>query len=181
MGRGGAMLLAAALALPQSAAACLQLSADVWMCARGSAWEAAKWDPYGDGETLLLGDFVLNFDQNWPTAELRDAASTLEEQYVTYAAWVKDEGIDPKVLRVDRVTLPNTIALRYLQRDEWQGQPVLQANMLAEVGAHRIMLYLDAPGDMKIEMLDATSEEILSLLRDTCADDKSCAKISEDG
>ena len=55
---------AAAMGLARPAEACHQLSANVWMCASGSDWRAAEWDPYGDGASLLLNDYVLSFTED---------------------------------------------------------------------------------------------------------------------
>ena len=61
-----ALTLCAGFALPQAAAACAQLSAQVWMCDRGTPWEEATWDTVGDGSTRYLGEVILNFTQEWP-------------------------------------------------------------------------------------------------------------------
>lgn len=177
MPRAMAWALGAALvALPQTAAACAQLSQDVWMCDRGTAWETATWDQYGDGATLLLDDYVLDFTQEWPGHEITDAAATLEEQYVTYAEWVAaDAQVPSEVLMADKLTLPHATALRHLQRDVWEDEAYLQAVMLSQVGAARIMLWLQAPNETPINELESASRDLATLLRDSCADAVSCA------
>ncbi|MDD9722703.1 hypothetical protein PVW51_18515 [Sulfitobacter sp. PR48] len=167
----------ALVALPQAAAACAQLSQDIWMCDRGTPWEAAVWDQYGDGATLLLDNYVLDFTQEWPGHEITDNLATLEEVYTTYAEWVAaDAEVPSEVLIADKLTLPDATVLRHLQRDVWEGEPYLQAVMLSQVGAARIMLWLQAPNETSVEQLDAASRDLVALLRDNCADAVSCAE-----
>lgn len=175
--RALAWMTGAALALPQMVAACAQLSEAVWMCDRGTAWEAAQWDQFGDGATRLLGDFVLDFNDQWPGHDITDAAATLEEQYATYAEWTAaDVAVQPDVLHIDTLESPYAKALRHIQRDVWEGEPYLQTVMLAQVGRARIMLWLQGPDGMPVEQMDAASSEIVSMLRDSCADAISCAE-----
>ncbi|QFT60007.1 hypothetical protein FIU94_14340 [Sulfitobacter sp. THAF37] len=171
---------AALLSLPQTAAACAQLSQDVWMCARGSAWETATWDQYGDGATLLLDDYVLDFTQDWPGSEITDGISTLEELFTTYAAWAAAEAEAPSnLLQSDKLDLPHATVVRQIQRDLWEGEPYLQAVMLAQVSDARIMLWLQAPNETPVEDLDLVSREVVTQLRDSCADPVSCAEDYE--
>lgn len=170
-----AMTLWAALALPQAAQACDQLSAHVWMCAKGTPWEAAEWDPYGDGATLLLGDYVFNFTEDFPGAEIRDDLTTLEEQFVTYAELVKADGNAPlEVLRQEMLHMPAGQAFRSLQRDRFAEEERLSAVMLAEVDVVRIMLWLDGPTTMPWEDIDTASRNILERLSAVCDDPEAC-------
>lgn len=174
---------AAAMAVPQMASACAQLSENIWMCARGNAWETATWDQFGDGSAMLLRDLVFNFNEDFPGQELTDESTTLEEQYVFLAAWQQDIYDDdfpaPQVLRTDLVEKEHVIAHRVLQRGSWEGQPYLETLMIAQVGRHRILLQLEGPGDMPISQMDAEANNILSYLRNTCADPVSCAEDYE--
>ncbi len=112
----------AALALPHAGYACAQLSENVWMCDRGTAWEAAEWDTAGDGSARFLDDLVLTFSEEWPGFEIGDDKSTLEERFATYVEWVEGDGQIPlQKLLSDRVTLGNATAVRSLQRDEIEG------------------------------------------------------------
>ena len=77
-----ALTLCAGFALPQAAAACAQLSAQVWMCDRGTPWEEATWDTVGDGSTRYLGEVILNFTQEWPGYDIADGTSTLPRRAV---------------------------------------------------------------------------------------------------
>ncbi|APE43457.1 hypothetical protein BOO69_08535 [Sulfitobacter alexandrii] len=170
----------ALLGLPQAAVACAQLSQDVWMCDRGTPWETATWDQYGDGATLLLDDYVLDFTQEWPGHEITDGVSTLEELFATYNAWAAAEAEAPaNLLQSDRMNLPHATVVRHIQRDLWEGEPYLQAVMLAQVSDARIMLWLQAPNETPVEDLDLASREVASLLRDDCADPVSCAEDYE--
>lgn len=166
----------AALALPHAGYACAQLSEHVWMCDRGTPWEAAEWDAAGDGSARFLDDLVLTFTDEWPGFEIGDDVSTLEERFATYAEWVEGDGQIPlQKLQSDRVTLGNVTSVRSLQRDEIEGSAFMSAVMLTQVGAARIMLYLDAPDTTELADMDQMSRDILALLRDTCADEISCA------
>ena len=171
-----ALTLCAGFALPQAAAACAQLSAQVWMCDRGTPWEEATWDTVGDGSTRYLGEVILNFTQEWPGYDIADGTSTLEEQYETYSAWIAaDGGPAPEVLKVDRIDTPMGTTLRHLQYDEIEGDRTLSAVMLSDVGSARIMLYLDTTDTMPLDEMDKMSFEVAMMLRDTCADEISCA------
>ena len=171
-----AVWLALAVALPHAASACAQLSEHVWMCDRGTPWELAEWDAAGDGATRILGDVVLNFTEEWPGFEISDDLATLEERYATYVAWVAADGMSPlQVLQSDNVDFPSGNAFRTIQRDEIEGEEFLSAVMLAQVGAARIMLYLDAPENTELAEMDSLSRGVLTLLQDSCADEISCA------
>ena len=170
------LTLTAALALPQASAACAQLSAEVWMCDRGTPWESAKWDVIGDGSTRYLGEVILNFTQEWPGHEITDMSATLDEQYTTYAEWIAAESdVPPEVLQVDKIVTPQGLTLRHLQYDEIDGSRTMSAVMLSQVGASRIMLYLDTADSMLLEEMEKMSFDVAMMLRDTCADEVSCA------
>ncbi len=165
-----------ALALPHTVAACSQLSAHIWMCDRDTPWEVAGWDAAGDGSTRILGDMVLNFTEEWPGYEIADDLATLEERYATYSEWIAADGNTPlEVFQSDRVNFAGGTAVRALQRDALDGDELMSAVMLAEVGASRIMLYLDTPSDTALADVDSQSRSILEMLNDTCADAISCA------
>ncbi len=166
-----------AIALPQTAQACAQLSADIWMCDRNTAWEMAEWDPASDGAARFLDDLVLTFSDEWPGYEIGDDLSTLEERFATYEEWIKAEGEAPlQKLQFDRLTVANATAVRSLERDEIEGKAFMSAVMLAQVGMGRIMLYLDAPDTTALSDLDSISRNVLALLHDNCADPVSCAE-----
>lgn len=169
----------ALLTAPQSALACAQLTQHIWMCARDTPWETATWDQFGDGATLLMQQYILNFTEDFPGSDLRDDLTTLEEQYTTYDAFQQDiydeDYPAPTVIRTDAVTLDITAAHRVVQRGIWMGTPYIEAATLAEVGAHRILLQLQAPDETPLADLDRQTEAVLSFLHDTCADPVSCA------
>lgn len=168
--------IALAWALPSAAAACAQLSENVWMCDRSTAWETAEWDAAGDGSARFLGDLTLTFTEEWPGFEIGDDVTTLEERYATYAEWVAGDGQMPlEQLQNDRVTVGDATSVRSIQRDEIEGNAYMSVVMMTQVGASRIMLYLDAPDSTPITEMDTMSRDILALLRDTCADEISCA------
>lgn len=171
-----ACALAAMLAaLPQLAAACTNLSENIWLCDRESAWEAAKWDPYGDGTTLLLDDFALDFSQDFPGADIVDATTTLQEQMTTYAAYQEAEtGLE--LLREEDIETPYATAVLRHQRVVLDDMPYQQTVILAEVGRARMMLWLSAPDDTPPENMQAAAAEIVALLHDSCADTVSCAE-----
>lgn len=174
-----ATLLCTAL-LPQTAAACAQLSANVWMCDRGTEWEYATWDVIGDGSTRYLGEVILNFTEEWPGFDITDNQSTLEEQFATYTAWIAAEGSAPlEVLQVDKIVTPQGLTLRHLQYDEIEGDRTMSAVMLSEVGSARIMVYLDTADTMPLQEMDKMSHEVAMMLRDVCADEISCAENYE--
>ncbi len=164
------------LALTQAVMACAQLSAHVWMCDRDTPWEIAEWDAAGDGSTRILGDLVLNFTEEWPGFEIADDLATLNEQYATYSEWIVADGNAPlEVLYSDQVDFVGGTSMRALQRDTVEGTEFMSAVMLAQVGAARIMLYLDAPSNTALAEIDSQSRSILDMLRDNCADPVSCA------
>ncbi len=175
-----ALTLCAGLALPQASAACAQLSAHVWMCDRGTAWETATWDVVGDGATRYLGDVTLNFTEEWPGFDITDGSSTLEEQYTTYSEWIAAEGEAPlEVLDVDTIDTPQGQTLRHIQYDKIDGARILSAVMLSEIGSARIMLYLDTPDTVPLDEIRQMSRDVVMMLRDTCADAVSCAETYE--
>lgn len=175
-----ALILGVALALPQAASACAQLSEHVWMCDRDTMWEAAEWDPAGDGSARFLGDLVLTFTEEWPGFEISDDIATLEEGFATYDEWVAGDGQVPlERLLSDRVSVGGATAARAIQRDAIEGNAYMSVVMLTQVGASRIMLYLDAPDNTPQDEMDTMSRDILALLRDTCADEISCAEDYE--
>lgn len=172
----GATLTAVALVLPLPALACYQLSENIWMCAKGTAWETAEWDPYGDGAGLILDDLVLSFTEDYPGAEIRDDLTTLEEQYVTYAELIEADGITPVEISEQRAfDIAAGKAFRSLQRDQHEERTTTSAVMLAEVDLARIMLWLDGPQEMSWEAIDAASAEVLETLRAICEDPEECA------
>lgn len=169
-------LLGLVIGLPQMASACHQLSANVWMCAAGTAWAGAEWDPYGDGATLLLDDYVLNFTEDWPGADIRDDLTTLQEQFVTYSELAAADGNAPlEIKSQDVLDVAAGKVFRSLQRDRYDDIETVSAVMLAEVSEARIMLWLDGPSHTEWETIDSSSYEVLSLLRDACADVQTCA------
>lgn len=170
------LTLTAALALPQASLACAQLSADVWMCDRGTAWEGAKWDVIGDGSTRYIEDYILNFTQEWPGFEITDSVATLDEQFATYSQWVAaDDSAPLEVLQVDKIVTPRGLTLRHLQYDKINGDRTLSAVMLSQVGPARIMLYLDTADTTPLEDMEKMSFDVAMMLRDTCEDALSCA------
>lgn len=165
-----------AMGLPHMASACHQLSAHVWMCAGGTPWALAEWDPYGDGATLLLDDYVLNFTEDWPGAEIRDDLTTLQEQFVTYSELVEVDGNAPLEIKAqDVLDIPAGKAFRSLQRDRYDEVETISAVMLAQVSEARIMLWLDGPLSTEWETIDSNSYAVLDLLRDACVDAQTCA------
>jgi hypothetical protein len=171
-----ALVICAATGMPQMSSACAQLAPDVWMCDRGTVWETAEWDIFGDGSTRYTPDFILNFTQEWPGFEITDSVATLEEQFATYAEWIAaDGGSAPEVLQVDKIVTPRGLTLRHLQYDEVEGDRTMSAVMLSEVGAARIMVYLDAADTMPLEQMEKMSFDVAMMLRDTCADAIACA------
>ena len=162
--------------LMQPAVACAQLSANVWMCDRGTIWENARWDTEGDGNTRFLGRFIFNFTEEWPGFDIGLDDSTLEEQFATYAEWIAADGGSPvEVLQVDQIETDHATALRHLQRDRVDGDDTMSAVMLAQVSDARIMLYLDGPAHTPLKEIEAVSRQVAELLRDHCADAVSCA------
>lgn len=173
-------LACCAAALPQSAAACFQLSENVWMCAHDTAWADASWDPYGDGSTLMLEDYVLNFTEDFPGADIRDTLTTLDEQFVTYAALMAADGTEPlEVHRQEVLTVEAGRAFRSLQRDLYDDTETISAVMLADISDARIMLYLDGPQTLSWDDIDTEAVGVLNLLRDSCADRASCESASQ--
>jgi len=171
-----ATVMATALALPQTASACHQLSENIWMCAGDTAWSDAKWDPYGDGATLLLDDYILNFTEDWPGSEIKDELTTLQEQFVTYSELVEADGNAPlAVKQQDVLELPAGKAFRSLQRDRYDDVETVSAVMLAEVADARIMLWLDGPRNLEWDSIDAESYAVLTMLREACVDETTCA------
>ncbi|MGB3244658.1 MAG: hypothetical protein WBB25_08995 [Sulfitobacter sp.] len=169
-----AFILAATL--PQMSAACAQLSENVWLCDRGSQWEAAEWDTASDGSTLINGALVLNFTEHWPGFEITDDLSTLQEQFTTYSEWIAADGEAPlEVYQTDLLDIESGEALRSIERNQIDGSETLSAIMLVQVSASRIMIFLDGPVGMDVREMDAASREVLSLLKDNCADPVSCA------
>ena len=173
--RALAATMAVGLSVAQGAAACHQLSANVWMCAKGTSWEAAEWDPYGDGATLLLDDFILNFTEDFPGAEIRDDLTSLEEQFVTYAELAAADGNPPlEVHRQETFAIPAGTAFRSLQRDRYDDIETASAVMLAEVDVARIMIWLDGPANMDWTDVDSASLTVLETLRNVCGDPEDC-------
>jgi hypothetical protein len=169
-----ALTLCAGFALPQAAAA--QLAAQGGRAPRAPPGEEPPGDPGGDGSTRYLGEVILNFTQEWPGYDIADGTSTLEEQYETYSAWIAaDGGPAPEVLKVDRIDTPMGTTLRHLKYDEIEGDRTMSAVMLSDVGSARIMLYLDTTDTMPLDEMDKMSFEVAMMLRDTCADEISCA------
>jgi len=174
-----------AVTLPQAGFACAQLSQNVWMCARGTPWETATWDQFGDGATILMQDFIFDFNEDFPGQESADDLTTLEEQYTFFAAFHKDNYDDhtllPQVIRVDTLETDHASAYRVVQRSTslWDGHKYLETAIIAQVGTHRILLNFEGPDDMPLSVMDAETENVLSFLRDTCADPVSCAEDYE--
>ncbi len=173
-------LSAAGWMLPQTALACHQLSQSVWMCAAGTPWAAAEWEAEGDGTTMILGDFVLTFTEDFPGAEIRDGVSTLQEQFVTYAELIEADGAAPiEVNRQEMVDFDTGQAFRSLQLDRYDDSDTVSAVMLAQVSDARIMLYLDGPSTLDWPEIDSASRGVLNLLRDSCADASTCLSPTE--
>ncbi|KIN65001.1 hypothetical protein Z946_3898 [Sulfitobacter noctilucicola] len=173
--RALAFVTAAALALPQTAAACFQLSQSVWMCGGGTSWQDATWDVFGDGATLLFEDYALSFTEDFPGADIRDGVTTLEEQYVTYATLAEADGNPPlEVVRQETLEIAAGRAFRSLQLDRYEDVETVSAVMMADVDAARIMLYLDGPQTLDWDVIDADSRAVLDMLRGSCADQKTC-------
>lgn len=174
-------LLVAALGFPQAVLACGQLSAHVWMCARGTAWETATWEQHGDGATIRMQEFTLDFSETFPGTERADDETTIEALYGFYTAFLKDNRDDdtlvPQVIRSGWAENDHLRAKQVLQRgiSAWDGTPYLETAMLAQVGEHRILLELKGPADMEETRMDAAAADVLSFLRPTCADPVSCA------
>jgi hypothetical protein len=178
--RALAIALAAGIALPQTALACYHLSENVWMCAGQSVWQAAEWDIYGDGSTLVVDDYVLNFTEDFPGAEIKDDLSTLAEQFVTYAELAAADGTAPLEINTqDLLDIPAGSAFRSLQRDRYDGVETVSAVMLVEVSKARIMLYLDGPQKLDWDTVDVASRGVLDLIRDSCADAATCASANK--
>jgi hypothetical protein len=127
----------------------------------------------------LLDEFVFDFYEEFPGSELTDDLTTIQEQYVTYDAFVRDGYLDgetlPDVLRTDAVKTDHANAHRVLQRRKWQDRDYLQTVMLTQVGAARIMLLLEAPNETPLAEMDVAADVIMASLRDSCADPVSCA------
>ncbi len=175
-----ALVICAAIGTPHMSSACAQLAPEVWMCDRGTEWETAKWDVVGDGSTRYIPEFIMNFTQEWPGFAITDSVATLEEQFATYVEWIAaDNVVAPEVLQVDKIVTPHGLTLRHLQYDEVDGDRTMSAVMLSEVGASRIMLYLDAADTMSLEQMEKMSFDVAMMLRDTCADAISCAPEDE--
>ncbi|MFK7835830.1 MAG: hypothetical protein AB8B60_06390 [Sulfitobacter sp.] len=177
-----ALPLLAALAVPQTAQACHQLAAQVWLCAGGTAWAEAEWDPYGDGGVLLLEDYNLGFEDDFYGHDVRDDLTTLEEQLTTYLATEAAED-GAEVLEVhsrELMEIPAGTVFRSLQFDKFEGTtPSFTALMLAEIGATRIVIYLDAGSTSNWGTLDRDSRAIMQMLRATCADTDTCASPTQ--
>ncbi|MBD3663266.1 hypothetical protein [Sulfitobacter aestuariivivens] len=162
-------------ALPCLALACQPLSTHVWMCSAASEWADAEWDPEGEGTAMFLGDVIFNFTEEFPGHDIGDHLTTLEEQYDTYQQWVTEEGNGPiEIYRRDLIETNNTSALRQLQRDIIEGEQTMSAVILAQVRAHRIMLYVDGPVEMEIERMQVLSRTLIEILDDHCSDPDAC-------
>ena len=174
-------LTAAALCLPQTAAACGQLSENVWMCARDTAWETATWEQNGDSATIRMQAFALSFAEVFPGTERADETTSNEELHGYYSAFLKDNYDDdsllPQVIQADSIELADATAHRVLQLNTslWDGHKYLEASMIAQVGTHQILLELQGPEDMAVPMMAAEAKTVLSYLRTHCADPISCA------
>jgi hypothetical protein len=180
-----AALVVGAFSAPQAATACADLSQHVWMCARDTVWETATWEQNGDGATIRMQDFTFNFSEQFPGKEKADENTTLQDVYGFYSDFLKenrgDDTYAPKVIRTTLVGNENVTALQVLQRGValWDDKPYLETSMLAQVGTHRILLELRGPQDMPLDTMDAAAADILSFLRDSCADPVSCAEDYE--
>lgn len=174
-------LFVAALSMPQMALACGQLSAHVWMCARGTVWETATWEQHGDGATIRMQEFTFDFSEQFPGTERANSETTIEELYGYYAEFLKDnyddDALRPEVIRSGWAETEHLRAKQVLQRgiSPWNGLPFLETAMLAQVGEHKILLELKGPADMDLPKMDAAAAEVLSFLRSSCADPVSCA------
>ena len=87
----------------------------------------------------------------------------------------QDKLIPFGIVKVDRIDTPMGTTLRHLQYDEIEGDRTMSAVMLSDVGSARIMLYLDTTDTMPLDEMDKMSFEVAMMLRDTCADEISCA------
>lgn len=180
-----ALWVASALSLPTAASACGQISQNIWMCARDTGWETATWEQHGDSATVRMYDMNLTFDTQFPGSERGDAATSLDTLHGYFTEFVAenydDDALMPRVIRTQFVDGENVAATQVMQYGTslWDGHEYLETEMLAQVGGHRILLSLKGPKDMDHKRMQTEADNMLSFLRDTCADPVSCAEDYE--
>jgi len=162
------LLAAAVLAGPGAARAdCTPLSANFVLCAEGTPWAAAEWHQFGDGASLELDGFFLEFTEHWATRDdgtaldaaldslLDEMAAQDDEDGVAAAEMLLRDRFDSGALRVVRMV--HNI-------DPEDDEPLLMAVMLAEGAGARIALFLGHADEIDLETLDREARALVALI-----------------
>ncbi len=164
----GGLLATALLIGPAAARAdCAPLSANFVLCAQGTLWAGAEWAQFGDGASLELGGYYLEFSEQWVT---RKADTTLDVALDVFVAELDDEdraeGLTPPVtLSRDQFETGTLRVVRVVQNIEPDDDtPLYVAVMLAEGGGERIALTFGHEVLADLEALDREARALVALI-----------------
>ncbi len=150
------------IAAPAAAQDCAPMTRHFVFCGAGTDWAGARWDPAGDGATVVLDALRLDFAEDWLARDdALDPAAALEAlleamlEGDTHEEMIRD-GFAAGALSVARVI--QTVAAG-------GDAPVLRAAMIAEADGARIFLRLDAPVGLPLDEIDRRSREVAGLVR----------------
>jgi hypothetical protein len=172
--RGWRTILAAGavamlLSVPaQATTDCAPLSASFELCADGTPWAEARWISFGDGVALELGDYYLEFIEDWATRQDDDPLDTALDALLAEMNELDDElGIEaPELLRRDAFDSPPLIVARAVKDIAEQGDvPLLMAVMIAAAPEGRIAVMFGHDGEIDLDTLDREARSLIALVR----------------
>ena len=169
MSRLWPLAAALALALPLGAAAepqdCGRLSPQFAICGGTGPWARAEWRQFGDGASLHVDGFWLDFNAAWAG---RDPAQTLDAALDAVLARIAEAEDAPLDIRlrdtIETAHLRVARSMHVVPAPEGH-EPFLVMVMMAEGGGQRILLMLGHYEVIAPEFLDRAARELAETIR----------------
>jgi len=164
----GAAALMLSTSPAHAATACAPLSTSFQLCADGTPWAEARWISFGDGVALELGDFYLEFVEDWATRQDDDPMDTALDALLAEMNELDDElGLNaPELLHRDAFESPPLSVVRAVKDIAEQGdEPLLMAVMIAAAPQGRIAVMFGHDGEIDLDTLDHEARSLIALVR----------------
>ena len=155
-------LLLAAVPVAALAQECAPMSRHFVFCDDGTDWAEAEWEQSGDGATIVLGDLRLDFTEDWMGRDdAQDAGAALTALLDEMVPDTRPEDMMRDSFPAGELTVARVIRAAIVDSDP----AAMRAVMIARAGKARILLRLDAPGDLPVQEIDRLSRDVAGLVR----------------
>lgn len=141
---------------------CAYLSQSFDLCAQGTPWAGGRWEQFGDGATLYLGD--IGFD-GFEDYFGRDDSKSIAEDLASVTSDRDPDDLVVPHLRDAFVTDDLHVERSIDTMTFGDRAPQLRVTMIGQVGSERIMMLVSAPAETALAEIEIMSRDYAALVR----------------